>query len=501
MPNPALAAEFPAASRADWLAAVESVLKGASFDTIMRTPLPDGFSVEPVYERAHEHPPIPGRAPGSRWAIIQRVDHPDPDAANALALADLEGGADGLALVLGGTATARGHGLAAETLSMLDRALDGVMLDIIAVRLEAGRRSRASAAMLAALIRKRGLAAHACRISFGYDPVGLFAVRGRLSAAWPTFERRIWDLAQGLSAEGFQGPVLTVDGRPYHEAGASRASQLAMMVATGIAYLRALEAGGTTLDVARRQIDAVLCADTDVFMTMATIRALRLLWARVQELCGLAPEPLAIHAEQGWRVVSRLDPWSNMLRGTVAAFAAGVGGADSVTVLPFNSGCGLPDRFGRRVARNAQHILMAEAGLHRLADPAAGSGVLESMTGHLAELAWKRFQVIEANGGIISSLQSGLVQSIVDNDRAAMPEQLIVGVTKFPDPDQAPVPVENVPPPALSSRSRPPVEDRFTSMMAAVVDGASLGDLSPQSEPDGLRAPPLANSGQGATVS
>lgn len=491
MADLSLAAEFPAATKEDWLAAVDSVLKGASFDTVMRTPLADGFVIEPLYERAQGRQPIPGRPPGERWRIIQRVDHPEPDAANTLALADLDGGADGLSIVFAGAHGARGYGIAAETLASLDRALDGVVLDIITVRLDAGRRTRAAAALISALAQRRDLDRSRCRIAFGYDPLGILAVRGRLSAPWPRFEERITDLVDGLSAEGFTGPFLTMDGRPYHEAGASRATELAAMLATSVAYLRALDAGGVPLERTPPMIDAVLTADTDVFMTVAAIRALRLLWARLLELCGIEHAPLAVHAEQSWRGMARQDPWTNMLRGTVAAFAAGVGGADSVTVLPFNAGLGLPDSFGRRIARNAQHVLMAEAGLHRLDDPAAGAGAFEALTDELAEQAWRRFQAIEAGGGLPTALMNGHVQSLIAADRAATAPRTLVGVTRFQDPDQAPVVVLEPGPPALSARTRPPVADRFVAMAAAAADGASLGDLSPLSEPDGVRAPPL----------
>src|ERR1700748_2147524 len=141
---------------------------------------------------------------------------------------------------------------------------------------------------------------------------------------------------------------------------------------------------------------ARLSADADQFLTVAKFRALRLLWARIEQACGLTPKPAFVTAETAWRMMTRRDPWVNMLRTTMAVFAAGLGGAASIMVLPFTAALGLPDRFARRMARNTQHILLDESNLARVTDPAAGSGVIEDMTEKLCQAAWTLFQEIEA---------------------------------------------------------------------------------------------------------
>ena len=172
---------------------------------------------------------------------------------------------------------------------------------------------------------------------------------------------------------GFAGPTARVDTRAYHEAGASEAQELAAALATGVAYLRALESAGIRSPRRARALSFLIVADADEFLTVAKLRALRRLWARVEEACGLAPEPIRLHAETAWRMATRRDPWVNLLRATIAAFSAGIGGADGVTVLPFTAALGLPDAFARRLARNTQLILLEESNLARVADPAAGA--------------------------------------------------------------------------------------------------------------------------------
>ena len=175
--------------------------------------------------------------------------------------------------------------------------------------------------------------------------------------------------------------------------------ELAYVLAVAVAYLRALESGGVALDQARRMIFFRLSADADQFLTIAKFRALRKLWARVEEACGLAPVPAFVSAETAWRMMTRRDPHVNMLRTTIAAFSAGIGGADAVTVLPFTAALGLPDRFARRIARNSQLLLLEESNLAKVSDPAAGSGGFEALTEQLCTAAWALFQEIERAGG------------------------------------------------------------------------------------------------------
>jgi methylmalonyl-CoA mutase len=441
-----LGSEFPSRSRDDWLKLVSAALKGAAFDKLVaRTH--DGLRLEPLYDRDPTARPIPARAPGAPWQVLQRVDHPDPAAANAEALHDLENGASGLALVFAGAVGCYGYGLDASE-AVLARVLDGVWLDAgVSLELDLSAQAKDVAHHAAALVRQRGLGPASVDIRFGFDPLGAMAASGSSVMAWadlaPLFARIVSD----FSAQGFKGPFAAADARPVHAAGGSEAQELAFALSVAVAYLRALEAGGVTLDAARRMIFFRLAADADQFLTIAKFRALRQLWARAEEACGLAPSPPCVSAETAWRMMTRRDPWVNMLRAAVAVFAAGLGGADSITVLPYTAARGLPDRFARRMARNTQLILLEESNLAKVTDPAAGSGAIEDLTQKLCRAAWALFQEIEASGGAAAALAQRVIQDKVAEVRQARAAAVarrtspLTGTSEFPHLEEAPAAV------------------------------------------------------------
>jgi len=445
-----LAAEFPAATREQWHKLVEGVLKGAPFEKRLVAKTYDGLAVEPLYGRAERAQPVVGRAPGTAWSVVQRVDHPDPGAANAEALHDLENGATGLSLVFQGSIGAYGYGLAADA-ATITRVLDDVYLDAgITLDLDLSPYTKDAAANLAALVKRRGIAPAATNIRFGFDPLGAAAVAGGSPLPWSGIAPIVNAAISDLKAQGFRGPFASADGRVIHNAGGSEAQELAYVLAAAVAYLRTLEAGGIALDDARAMIYFRLVADADQFLTVAKFRALRKLWARVEEACGLAPEPAVITAETAWRTITQRDPYVNMLRATIAVASAGFGGADAVTVLPFTMALGLPDRFARRIARNTQLVLLEESNLARVGDPAAGAGGIEDLTEQLCRAAWTLFQEIERAGGAGAALEQGLIQKNVAATRAerdkavARRKDALTGTSNFPDLAEAAVAVLDV---------------------------------------------------------
>ena len=337
-----LAADFAPATRDDWRKLADGVLKGAPFEKLVAKTY-DGLRIDPIYERARDAKVIPGRAAATPWQIMQRGDHPDAAIANAQALHDLENGANGLAIVFAGANGARGFGLppAKEALA---RVLDGIYLDAgIAIEFEIGPQSRDMGQHLAEILRARKIAPSAVNVRFGLDPLGGSAVRGNNAGDWTSTAKVFGDKIAQLAKLGFHGPFAAADGRIIHDAGGSEAQELAWVLAVGVAYLRALENAGIALDQAQRMIYARMSADADQFLTMAKFRALRLLWARVEQSCGLAPKPLFIAADTAWRMLTQRDPDVNMLRATVATFSAGLSGANSINVLPHTLAAGLPD--------------------------------------------------------------------------------------------------------------------------------------------------------------
>ncbi|MBZ9640073.1 methylmalonyl-CoA mutase family protein [Streptomyces sp. PSKA30] len=457
-----LAAEFSDATREQWQRLVAGVLlksgkevEGAAAEDALSTTLEDGLRVRPLYT-GHDtapEPGLPGFAPfvrGSRaegntaggWDVRQRHTTPDTDAV----LADLENGVTSLWLVVGEGGI---------PVASLGRVLDGVYLDLAPVALDAGADVESAARELLRLYQERGVGRDAARGTLGADPLGFEARTGQPFDFAPV---------AGLAlrcAEEYPGlRALTVDALPYHEAGGSAAQELGASLATGVAYLRELTGAGLSVGQACAQLEFRYAATADQFLTIAKLRAARRLWARVAEVCG-APGAQVQHVVTSPVMMTRRDPWVNMLRTTVAALAAGAGGADAVTVLPFDHALGLPDAFARRIARNTSTILIEESHLSRVIDPAGGSWYVERLTDELAHAGWEFFQGIERTGGLAAALRSGrLGQDLADTwaartDKLAKRREPITGVSEFPH--LAERPVERTPAPAAPSGGLPRV--------------------------------------------
>ncbi|MEE1795680.1 methylmalonyl-CoA mutase family protein [Streptomyces sp. BE308] len=453
------AAGFPDPSHDQWQSLVEGVLRksgkevsGAAAEEALSTTLEDGLTTRPLYT-SHDTSPdtgFPGFAPftrGSRaegtaaagWDVRQRHALPDPARLNEAVLGDLENGVTSLWLTVGAPTGIPVSGLA--------RALDGVYLDLAPVALDAPTEFDSAVRELLRLYEERGVPKAAARGSLGADPLGRAAVTGAepdLTAAvhWAGVCDREYP---GLRAMG-------VDALPYHGAGGSAAEELGLSLATGVAYLRALTGAGMSVEAACAQLEFRYAATADQFLTIAKLRAARRLWARVAEACGAAGAGAQRqHAVTSPVMMTRRDPWVNMLRTTLAALAAGVGGADAVTVLPFDHALGLPDAFARRIARNTSTILMEESHLARVIDPAGGSWYVERLTDELAAAAWSFFQEIERAGGLATALRSGLVAERLAATWAARSKDLarrkepVTGVSEFPQLMERPVEREPVP--------------------------------------------------------
>lgn len=429
-------AAFPAATRADWLKLVEGVLKGSAYDKRMLTRTADGLVLDALPERRRAAAPIAGRPAGAPWKVVARIDHDDPANANAQLLEDLDGGADAATLVFASAPFAGGFGLKLRHEELV-ATLKGVLPELVTLRVEAGQfQGRDIALALARLFEMTDPAALDLR--FGLDPIGDFAALGAAPIEWEALAARLGQTVGALRSRGLRAPMVRADGRLHHAAGATDAQELAGVLATAIAYLRALEAAGLSLEEAAGAIEVTLTADVDQFGTQAKPRAFRQLWAAALAACGAAPVRLAIHMETAWRSLTRHDPYVNLLRGTLAAFAAGVGGADSLTVLPFTQALGLPDADARRLARNTQVILIEESNIHRVADPSAGAGAIEERTETLAAAAWDLFRQIEREGGMVEALTSGSWQARLAAARAARAKDIatrrqpITGTSEFP---------------------------------------------------------------------
>ncbi|MBW8766522.1 MAG: methylmalonyl-CoA mutase small subunit [Geodermatophilales bacterium] len=445
-----LAAEFDAATRDQWRELVAGVLRKAGREQLpdpvedaLRQPVATGVSVAPLYtaEDAGDLPTgvgVPGLAPfvrGTRagdgegvpagWDVRQRHAHPDVAVTREAIAADLENGVTSLWLVLGEGAI---------PVDRLGDVLADVYLDLAPVAVQGGL--PAAEAFLELVEGRTDLAPGG---SLGLDPLGVQAATG---------ERQdlsgLADVARRAAAhEGLR--TVVVDATVFHDAGASAVEELGCSLAAGVAYLRALtdggRPGGLDIDTAFAQVEFRYAASADQFTTIAGLRAARRLWDRVGEVSGASPDARAQrqHAVTSSVMTTRRDPWVNMLRTTVACFAAGVGGADAVTVQPFDAALGLPDTFSRRIARNTQSLLVEEGSLARVLDPAGGSWYVESLTDELARAAWDWFTEIERAGGLQQALADGLVRDRIAAAWRARAERLahrtdaITGVSEFPN--------------------------------------------------------------------
>lgn len=514
--------DFPPVSYEDWRAVAEKDLAGAPFDKKLVTHTYEGVDVQPVYtERdAPDRGELPGFPPFTRgsqplgaalggWDLRQQYAHPDLETANRDILQDLAGGSRSLLLQLdlaarngadpGDAGNLAGEdGLMAYRMRDFDRLLHAVHLEMVGVQLQAGAAFLPAAAALVALWRERGVSDEQACGAFAADPLAALAAEGSLPVGTDRALAMLAELAMWTAGRYPQVTAVGVDTSVYHDAGATAAQDIAFAVATGTDYLRAMTAAGLGIDEAAGQILFSFCLGTHHFLAIAKLRAARRLWARVVKVSGGSPRSgaMRIHARTSHRVLTRRDPYVNLLRNTVAMFAAGVGGAEAVTSVPLDILHGHPDTFSRRVARNSVLILQEEGNLHRVVDPTGGSWFIEKLTDQVAEKAWGVFQEIEQRGGMTVALQAGWIAEQIDSAFAprvkdiARRKEGITGVSEFPnlaeEPVERPVPDlarlrEEASKRLVSAGNngqRPAATATFDDVVAAAAAGATIGQMA-----------------------
>ncbi len=432
-----LAGSFPAPNPDEWRALAARTAGAAGVEGLVGC-TDDGVPIEPLYA------PLLGNAGADRspgggwprvWEIVQPHRHPDPNRAGAEAREDLDSGADAVVFHLDraiGRGGERPDGVLAYDRAALEKLVTALPSGGCTVRFEAGEWALERLFDLEALRGyRRELVAADWRVLA--DPVDA-ALTG--ASADPS------TLLDACVAALGRSPVLYIlaDGRSWYEAGASEALEIAAVLASATLWLQRAEGAGIALDTILRRLELVFAVDADLFLSLAKLRAARLAFERILEAAGLGDrsEKVRIRAETGSRMLSRLDPWVNILRTTVAALAAVAGGADAVTVQPFDRTLGPASPLARRIARNVQLVLREEAGVGRVRDPAAGAWYVAHLTRSLAEAAWKKLQAIEAAGGLLAALRAGSLQAEVETTRRAREARVargrdgLVGVSMFP---------------------------------------------------------------------
>jgi methylmalonyl-CoA mutase len=444
-----LSSGFDEATEADWLAGVTKALKGGGIDRITRQTR-DGIAIKPLYREtdfnsANDPRGAVGTAPFLRgeagpdylpWDIRQNFTHPSPAITNAEILRDLERGVSSVELAVDCSGKA---GVQLCDPAAFDAALSGVRPDIATIALDhRGAGTGASAAALLALWAEKQDNPKAAKLAFNLDPLGALSRVGRLGGGVEAVFAKSAALVAALALRFPLATALRIDARPVHEAGGTEGQELGALMASAVDTLRRLEGAGLARDQAAAQIVFTVALDGNYGIGIAKLRAARRLWARVQEALGLEPAAMRLQAVSSARMMTRFDPWVNMLRGTAACFAGAVGGADVVTVRPFNETLGIPEELGRRVARNTQIMAMEESGLGRVTDPSGGAWFSETVAEDLAAAGWTAFQAIEAEGGYGASLMSGAFQTRVAAAREDLLKAVarrkvpVTGVSEFP---------------------------------------------------------------------
>lgn len=397
----------------------------------------DGISVTPLGTPALADDladtGLPGQAPFTRgasatreldgWDVRAWFTDSDVEITAEHVVTDIENGVNSLWLAVGEGAI---------PVDALARVLDPVFLDLAPVVLDAPEAPLDAARALDAVIGDESVEP-ASGTNYGADPIGA-SVRG-VGEADLSIAVDVVELARARGARG-----IVVDATAVHDAGASEVQELAYSLAAGAAYLRLLVEAGLTVDEAAGQIDFRYAATDEQFITIAKLRAARRLWNRVAELSGVSSGARGQrqHAVTSRPMMSAYDPYVNLIRTTIAAFAAGVGGADAVTVLPFDEPLGLPEAFSRRIARNISSLLISESHVAIVTDPAGGSHSVEKLTDDFARAAWEQFGGLDSAGILTAVSDGSLTERIAATVEArgrdvATRARPITGLSEFPN--------------------------------------------------------------------
>lgn len=425
--------EMPPVSAQTWRKQVEAELKGASFEKVLVTQLLEGLSIQPVYGSEDMTPEMnvqqstgiitAGRTSGA-WLRGVRYPALPLERLRNFVQEDLSHGIQSLefsdptvVLALPADACAGAH-----------------------IRVRGGANVSAARQLLA----RHNASPLWASLQLGLDPLSALILQGQLDVEWEALGQALAEIT-ATSCQAVRTQVLDISTEIYHNAGAHCVQELAYALASGVELLRLLErntsAHGLSLQQVAAQLSFTTVVGRDVFLEIAKLRALRLLWARVLQACGVTDAgPLTLHAVTSRRTLTRWDPWVNMLRVTTQAFAAILGGADVLTTAAFDEALGQPEALGRRIARNTHTILAEESHLDAVLDPVGGAWYVESLTHALAQAAWKHFQGIEAHGGMRQALLEGRIQAEVGataklrQSRFARRLDAITGVSEWPNP-------------------------------------------------------------------
>lgn len=488
--KPRLLEEFKPASQSEWRDATEQLLKGKPFDKLMKEMTPEGIELESIFWKdvlddctaAQTLPGYDGYLRGTEiagkakqgWQIAQDLAVGSPEAFNAAAHEAIHGGQHALRITfdqatLNGMDPPDAHpgevglcGLSLSTRQDFDTAFKGIDPSETPLHLS----TRCSGLGLAALffnwLQAAGHNPADAKGSFAADPLADLASLGRLPTNMEALFNEQFALADYCIRQAPQFQALGVSTLPYHMAGASAVDELASALASGSLYLDEMTRRGLSINEVAPQIRFTLTIGSNFFMEIAKFRAMRVLWSQVVEAYGGNHEAqkIKLHARTGLYNKTQIDPYVNMLRTSTEALSAAIAGVDSMCVGHFDEVLSPSNPFSQRIARNSQIILQEECGLTEVADPAGGSWAVEWLTGKIAERSWTRFQEIEAEGGILSSLRKGSLKQSLAQTASLKEKQFqhrrrgLVGTNLYPN-------TQEVPPPDQTTTSEAALAERI----------------------------------------
>lgn len=461
--------EFPYSTYADWREAAVKLLKGAPFEKKLFTKTYEGITLQPIYmqqdiEGLTHIDSLPGFAPyvrggnvlGSKidsWKVAQEIPYGIPEEFHKALRHDLDQGQTAINLLLD-KATRLGldpdqaqpgdvgqDGVSIATLEDLEKALEGVNLEDIPVFVQAGVTALPFAALFAAFMQKHQRSLENVHGYIAMDPLTTLVCEGRL----PCSLNAAYNMMAGLTSWAIHHApglgTIAVQGYPYHNSGGSAVQELAFVLATAVEYLREMLNRGLAIDEVAPRVWFAFSVGSTYFMEIAKLRAARLVWMKVVKAFGGndVSQKMALHVRTALWNKTVYDPYVNMLRTTVEAFAGIIGGCDSMHVGCFDEPVRFPDEFCRRIARNIQTILQQEAHLHEVVDPAGGSWFVEKLTDEVARKAWKLFQEVEQKGGMAKALESGFPQEQVKQTASerianlARRKDVLIGTNRYPN--------------------------------------------------------------------
>lgn len=461
--------DFPVVSEGQWRERVERELRGRDFSSF-GTETVEGLRLEPLYTAAGAdgaaRPGIPPVVRGIQDAssrpgpeCCQRYDDADLGVVKQQIGVDTDNGVDGLWLQLDRAArlgldpiaaVASEHvgvgGLPTYTVDDLTTLLADVDLAAVGLSIDAGANALPVAAVVLAALERLGVDAASVRLRFSADPLGALARDASLPASRATLALESASLARYCAANLPRARALVVSTGPYARAGADAIQELGFAMATVAEVLRTLEAAGVPPELAAGQIVVSFELGRDFLVQLCKLRAARLLWDKLQRACEIEPVAAFVHVASGHRTLSRQDPWVNMLRTTVQAATALIGGVDSLTTAAFDEVIGRPEARGRRVAGNTPTVLQYESHLGAVADAAGGAYVVEELTQQLARQGWSLLREIDARGmaaALLDGTGDGAIAQRLAATQARREERLadgrdpVLGVSAFPPADQA----------------------------------------------------------------